>query len=243
MKKQTLILSILLLFCCNVLKAKTIRVLVVTGGHAYKSEQFNNMFDSLDNKITYQVVEFPAAFDMFLPENRSKYDVLVFYHMWQTITEEQAKNISDCIKGGKALVVLHHSICAFDNWPEYFNIIGGKYFHKPTTVNGKEYAVCKYKGNLHFTVKVINAKHPVTKGLQDYEVQDEAYIGYYIEPGVTALLTTEEPNSNSIIGWTKKYGDAQVVTLQNGHGIETYANPAYRKLLAQAIKWTYKKSK
>jgi type 1 glutamine amidotransferase len=89
--------------------------------------------------LTYQVAELPAAFDMFLPENRNKYDVLVFYHMWQTITDEQARMLADCISQGKPLVALHHSICAYDDWPEYVNIIGGKYFHKPTTLNGKEY--------------------------------------------------------------------------------------------------------
>jgi type 1 glutamine amidotransferase len=68
---------------------------------------------------------------MFLTENRSKYDVVVFYHMWQTITDEQAEIFADCIRQGKPLVVLHHSICAYDDWPEYMNIIGGKYFHKP----------------------------------------------------------------------------------------------------------------
>src|SRR5450759_4888582 len=119
--------------------AKPIRILVITGGHSYKVEQFNQMLASLGENITYQVAELPAAYDMFLPENRSKYDVLVFYHMWQQITDEQAKVFADCIRQGKPLVALHHSICAYDDWPEYYNIIGGKYFHKPTTVNGKEY--------------------------------------------------------------------------------------------------------
>ena len=59
---------------------------------SYKSEkQFNQMLASLGENITYQIAELPGAYDMFLPENRSKYDVLVFYHMWQKITDEQAK--------------------------------------------------------------------------------------------------------------------------------------------------------
>ena len=74
---------------------------------------------------------------MFLPENRDKYDVLVFYHMWQKITDEQAKTFAECIRNGKPVVALHHSICAFDDWPEYWNIIGGKYFHAVTTFQGK----------------------------------------------------------------------------------------------------------
>jgi type 1 glutamine amidotransferase len=243
MKKSIFILSVLLsamLFISSGLAKKDpIRILVITGGHDYNKEKFNNMLSGLGENITYKVEELPAAFDMFLPENRSKYDVLVFYHMWQSITPEQGRIFSDCIKQGKPVVALHHSICAFDDWPEYFKIIGGKYFHKPTVVDGKEYAACSYQHDLHFTVKIEDKNHPVTKGLNDFEVFDETYKGYYIENGVKPLLTTSEPSSNPVIGWTKKYGKARVVTLQSGHDVPTFENPDFRKLLKQAVEWAY----
>jgi 3-hydroxyisobutyrate dehydrogenase-like beta-hydroxyacid dehydrogenase len=47
--------------------SKQIRLLVVTGGHDYKVEEFNQMLSSLGKNIQYQISEFPAAFDMFLP--------------------------------------------------------------------------------------------------------------------------------------------------------------------------------
>jgi type 1 glutamine amidotransferase len=219
--------------------SKPIRIIVVTGNHTYNVEQFDKMLTSLGGNITYQIAELPAAYDMFLPENRSKYDVLVFYHMWQTITEEQKKVFAECIRDGKPLVALHHSICAFDDWPEYFNIIGGKYFHKPTTVKGKEYAACSYIHDVHFNIKVVDPKNPVTKGLNDFEIFDETYKGYYVEDGVTPLLTTDEPSSTPVIGWTKNYGKSRIVTLQSGHDVPTFQNPNFRKLLKQAIEWVY----
>ena len=222
---------------------KTIRVLVITGGHDYKAEQFNQMLSSLGENISYQIAELPAAYDMFLPENRTNYDVLVFYHMWQKITGEQAKVFAECISQGKPLVALHHSICAYDDWPEYFNIIGGKYFHKPTTVNGKVYQACSYIHDVHFNVKVVDPKNPVTIGIPDFEIFDETYKGYYVEDGVTPLLTTDEPSSTPIIGWTKYYGKARVVTLQSGHDAPTFENPNFRKLLKQSIEWGYNNGK
>ncbi len=245
--KPRLIFSLLFIALLTSLYAitpsKKIRILVITGGHDYKKEQFNQMLEGLGDNINYQIAEFPAAFDMFLPENRSKYDVLVFYHMWQKITSDQEKVFSDCIKEGKPLVVLHHSICAFDDWPEYFNIIGGKYFHKPTTIKGKEYQVCSYIHDIHFKVKVIDPKNPVTNGISDFPIFDETYKGYYIEEGVTPLLSTDEPSSTPVIGWSKKYGKARVVTLQSGHDVPTFENPAFRKLLKQSIEWVYNKGR
>jgi type 1 glutamine amidotransferase len=197
------------------------------------------MLASLGENIQYQIAELPAAYEMFLPENRSKYDVLVFYHMWQTITDEQAKVLSDCISQGKPLVVLHHSICAYDDWPEYVNIIGGKYFHKPTTIKGKEYPACSYIHDLHFTVKIINPADPVTKGLTDFDIFDETYKGFYVDENVTPLLSTDEPSSTPVIGWSKMYGKARIVTLQSGHDAATFENPDFRKLLRQAIEWVF----
>ncbi|HUX97285.1 MAG TPA: ThuA domain-containing protein [Bacteroidales bacterium] len=223
--------------------AKNIRVLVITGGHDYAKEEFNKMLSSLGENITCSVEELPGAFSMFLPENRDNYDVLVFYHMWQSITSEQAEAFADCIRQGKPLVALHHSICAFDDWPEYFRIIGGKYFHKPTEVDGKTYPACSYQHDLHFMVNIAAKKHPVTKGIKDFEIFDETYNGYYIEPGVTPLLTTSEPTSVPVIGWTKNYGKARVVTIQSGHDVPTFEQPEFRKLLGQAVRWVYNEGK
>ena len=220
-----------------------IRILVITGGHDYPKEQFNQMLAALGNNITYRIAELPAAYDMFLPQNRNKYDVLVFYHMWQEISDEQAGNFSECIRDGKPLVALHHSICAYDNWPEYINIIGGKYFHKATVINGKEYQACSYIHDVHFKVKIVDKGNPVTKGVKDFEIFDETYKGFYVEEGVIPLLKTDDPGSTPVIGWSKKYGKSRIVTLQSGHDVPTFINPDFRKLLRQSIEWVYNSGK
>jgi type 1 glutamine amidotransferase len=222
------------------LPPEPIRILVVTGGHKYNEKEFNVMLASLDKSISYSIVAFPEAYDMFLPEHRNSYDVLVFYHMWQKITDDQANVFAECIREGKPLVVLHHSICAYDDWAEYTSIIGGRYFHKPATIDGREYPPSSYIHDLRFTIKIADNKHPVTRGLRDFEVFDETYKAYYVEPGVKALLTTEEPTSTPVVGWTKNYGRSRVVVLQSGHDVPTFQNPSYRKLLKQAIFWSYK---
>lgn len=222
---------------------KPIRVLIITGGHSYNNETFTAMFASFGDAITFQVSEFPSAYEMFLPENRDKYDVLVFYHMWQKITDEQKTIFADCIRQGKPVVALHHSICAFDDWEEYWHIIGGKYFHKPTVLNGKEYPACSYIHDIHFMANIVDLEHPVTKGVNDFELFDETYKGFWVDPGVHPLIATKDTTSTPVIGWTKTYGKARVVTLQSGHDSPTFQNPNFRKLLIQAIKWAYNNGK
>jgi uncharacterized protein len=152
-----------------------IKVLVITGGHDYTKESFNAMLSDMSKYISFEIQEFPKAYEMFSSENIDKYDVLVFYHMWQSISEEQKKILSDCIFNGKPLFVLHHSICAFDNWEEYTHIIRGRYFHQPSVLNEKEYPASSYKHDIRFIVNVLDSNHPVTKDLKDFEVFDETY--------------------------------------------------------------------
>jgi hypothetical protein len=217
--------------------AQPIRVLVVTGGHDYNRSAFEGMLDSLPGEISYKIAEFPDAFVQFDKQHRDDYDVIVFYHMWQVISPVQQKELTECIRKGKPLVVLHHSICAFDNWDEYINLIGGKYFHRSDTVNGQVLPPSSYKHDVNIAIHVKDKTHPVTAGIADFSILDETYDNFYVQPEVTTLLSTDTPGSTKIIGWTKNYGRARVVTLQSGHDVPAYRSPEYRSLLSQAIRW------
>lgn len=240
--KIRIILSLLVLLQsqCLMVPAQTqpTRVLVITGGHDYNRQEFEGMMDSLPGKITYRIAEFPEAFTLLEKQYRNEYDVLVFYHMWQNISAEQQKVMSGCIKEGKPLVVLHHSICAFDNWDEYTNIVGGRYFHRPDTINGKVYPVSSYEHDVEVSIQIINKNHPVTAGVDDFSLLDETYNNFYVHPDVTPLLVTDTPGSTKTIGWTRLYGRSSVVTFQTGHDVPAFRSPQYRRLLWQAIKYS-----
>lgn len=222
--------------------AQPIRLLVVTGGHDYNKTEFENMLDSLPGKVSYKIAELPDAFALFEKQHRNEYDVIVFYHMWQKISADQQQVMAECIREGKPLVVLHHSICAFDDWNEYVNIIGGKYFHRPDTIDGTLMQPSSYQHDIPVSIKVTQKDHPVTRGIADFTLVDETYNNFYVQPGVTPLLITDTPGSTKIIGWTKQYGSARVVTLQTGHDIPAYRSTAYRQLLWQAIVFSFKHS-
>jgi uncharacterized protein len=218
-----------------------LRILVVTGGHDYDRDGFTRMLSSLGREFVFEIREFPSAFAAFQPQNRNEYDVLVFYHMWQQADSVGMKAMSECIAEGKPLVVLHHSICAFDGWPEYTRITGSRYFHQSQTIDGVQYPVSSYIHDRSIPFHVVDPEHPVTKGIADFTLFDESYKGYYVNPGVTPLLTTSDTTSTPVTGWAWHYGKARVVTLQSGHDTPTFDNPVFRKLLKQAIVWVTSK--
>jgi type 1 glutamine amidotransferase len=238
---------VILFSWCSVMPADSsggspdkIRVLVVTGGHDFEQEPFFKLFK--DNpEINFRAVEHPKAHALLKADAAKEYDVLVFYDMHQEISDEAKADFLARLKEGKGLVVLHHAIADYQQWPEYAKIIGARYYLEKTVVDGVEKARSAYKHDMHFTIHVADPKHPVTRGVKDFEIHDETYNLFDIAKGNHVLLTTDEPESNHVIGWSKTYGEARVVYLQSGHDHFAYENPNYQQILKQAIRWTARK--
>ena len=218
-------------------KSESVRVLLITGGHSFDAEPFYALMQSLQG-ITVTEVKHPNAPAMFRPENRGSYDVVLLYDMMKSIGEEEKKEYADCLKAGKGLVVWHHAYAAYPEWSEYQDIIGGRYREKAwTDKNGVSHPASTYKHDVPFKVRVADKKHPVTRGLRDFDVIDEIYINTTVNPGVHVLLTADEPSGTSAVAWTNRYGKSKVATILLGHDHQTWTNPAFIKLLTQAILW------
>jgi len=218
-----------------------IRVLVVTGGHDFENDAFFKLFKG-NPDITYQAVEHPNAHALLKAEAAKAYDVLVTYDMHQEITDEAKADFLARLKEGKGLVVLHHAIASYQTWPEYWKIIGARYYLEKTTVDGVEKARSLYKHGMHFTIHVADPNHPVTKGVKDFEIHDETYKLFDVAADCHPLLTTDEPESNKVIAWAKTCQAARVVYLQSGHDHFAYENANYQQILRQAIRWAAKRN-
>jgi type 1 glutamine amidotransferase len=213
-----------------------LRVLVITGGHDFERESFFTLFQGYDD-IEYKEAVHPEANNMFAPDAIKNFDVIVLYDMNQQITEEQKRNFVSALRAGKGLVVIHHAIANYQDWPEYEKIIGGRYYLEPKVVNGVPKARSAYEHDVKLTVRIADSKHPIVQGLKDFEIEDEVYSLFDVSPSAKPLLTTDHPKSNKVIAWTHKYGKARVVYIQLGHGPSAYNNPNYRRLVANAVRW------
>jgi uncharacterized protein len=216
---------------------KPVKVVVVTGGHDFQQKEFIQMFDSFKGiKYTHK----PQADDseIFEDINNWPYDVIVLYNMSQKISPQRQQNFLKLLDKGVGLVAVHHAIAAFQGWPEYGKIIGGKYFLSERVENGVSHRRSDYKEGLNFRIHIEDKNHPITSGLIDFIVNDETYQYYFVDPSVKALLTTDSPTSEKIIGWISSYRKARICYIQPGHGAPAYANPNYRRLLTQAIVWS-----
>lgn len=224
----------------SVANEQKIRILIITGGHDFEREAFFKIFSDMGN-ITFREAMHPDANDAYFPDAAKEYDVMVFYDMNQNITEPQKEALVNLLKKGKGLVVLHHALANYQDWPEYEKIIGGRYFLKDTERDGILYPRSTYQHDLNLNIRIAKTRHPVTKGVKDFFIRDEAYGGFFVSKSVQPLLTTEHAQSGPIVGWAHQYGKSKVVVIQLGHDHLAYENANYRKLVAQAIRWISQK--
>jgi type 1 glutamine amidotransferase len=202
------------------------RLLVVTGGHAYEPS-FYTLFDGFEwNHV--------AGVDQaFRKDVRENYDAVLLYNMEQAISDRSRRNLQDFVESGKGVVILHHAIADFGDWPWWFReVAGGKYLLKPEGATPGS----TYRHDVEFVVKPAG-KHPILAGIPEFHIRDEAYKGKWISPKVNVLLKVDHPDADAPVAWVSPYPKARVAAIILGHDHFAYVHPTFRRLVVNAVNW------
>ncbi len=251
-----------------------LKALVVTKGHPFEREPFFRAFERWPD-IRLTGVEHPAALCFFDPALAADWDAFVLYDMpgiafqptggarFLDPPETLRRNLPALIEQGHGFVFLHHAIAGWPTWPEYADLIGGRFLYAPGTLRGRQLPDSGYQLGVRHRVSVA-ADHPVTRGLEaGFEIEDELYLCPIFEDEVTPLLRSDacfddqaffsadaaihgrmlsrdgwsHPAGSNLVGWTKRVGRSTIVYLALGDGPSAYAHPAFRTLVGNAIRW------
>jgi type 1 glutamine amidotransferase len=150
------------------------------------------------------------------------------------LREEQALALKEFVTAGNGFYSLHNNSHVSLSSKTYREVMGGAYIGHPPL--------------RPFKVHVVNANHPITRGIKDFFVNDEQhYVHYDKDPQNILLeaenvdgLTFEDLGSKSIAGWAYDYGQGRVVFTAPGHTIHALWAPEYVKLQQRAIRWLLK---
>lgn len=147
------------------------------------------------------------------------------------ITPEQSDAVKAFVASGNGFYALHNSSHISLSSPAYREVMGGAYIGHPPL--------------RPFKVRVVGKDHPVTRGVQDFMVNDEQhFVAYDKDPANILLraenidgLTYENQGAQSISGWAHEYGKGRVVFTAVGHNIHAMWQPEYFKLQKNAVRW------
>ena len=223
--------AIMVLSLTSLMAQSEIHIMIVTGGHSFERESFFGMFEQFEG-VTYQELVQPKANQQIENGLVDDFDLLLFYDMYDSITSRQKDAYLRLVRQKKPMLFLHHSLVSYQDWPEFTQIIGGKYHTKDSS------QLSYYQHDDTIQVKVSPVSHPVIEGLHDFTIIDETYGNCEILPSVVPLLETDHPRSLPVIGWVNSYLGHKMVYLQGGHGPSAFKDPNFLKVLDQAIRWS-----
>ena len=213
---------------------KPVNILLVAGGHSFDTTEFFDLFNSLEG-IEMDSVYYPRAMDLMRSGNTDSYDVLVFYDFQPDLPAADSLVFQNLTKEGKPMLFLHHAICSFQRWDGYMDLLGGKYVMAGPGVDSSLFS--DYKHDIDMNIEVVDSRHPVTLGMQDFSIHDEGYSNLTLTGDITPLLRTDHPDSSPLVGWTRKSDRSTIVYLMLGHDKQAYENQAFGQLMQQSISW------
>jgi type 1 glutamine amidotransferase len=213
-------------------KQDAVRVMVVTGGHAYPPE-FYSLFDGYaDIRWSHAATQAQA----FRPDLKDRFDVVVLHDMYETIGEKERASLQAYVDSGKGVVSIHHSIVDYTSWPFWYEeVIGGKYFTKEAPGHAKSV----FREGVDMIARPAKGanRHPVMRGVPPIVAHDEVYKGMWHSPKITVLMETDHPENDPPVVYTGPHPKARSVYIQLGHDPGTFRHPGYRRLVYNAVQW------
>jgi type 1 glutamine amidotransferase len=154
------------------------------------------------------------------------------------ITDEQGAAIKEFVQNGGALYALHNSSHISLSSKDYRDVMGGAYIDHPAL--------------RPFKVTVVNKEHPITRGVQDFIVNDEQHFVIYDKDpkyillrsenidGLTDVVEGKDLGTSAVGGWAYDYGKGRVAFTAVGHTMHAMWQPEYFKLQKNAVRWLLK---
>ncbi len=163
----------------------------------------------------------------FNPETLSKYDAVSIYANTTEISKEQEKALLDYVAGGGGFVPLHCASYCFLNSPAYIELVGAQF---------------QRHGTGEFDTEVVDADHPITRGLEPFHTWDETYVHTkHNEKDRHVLQVRAEGSGKEPWTWTRTHGKGRVFYTAYGHDYRTWTEPGFQNLVERGIRWAANK--
>jgi len=212
------------------------KALIVYGGwDGHQPKEVAQVFDRLLKEDGFET-ELAETLDAFKDESKLM-GLSLIIPIWTmgNISNEQANPVIKAVKSGVGMAGCHGGMCdAFRMHTEWQFLTGGQWVAHP--------------GNdqTPYTVKIRDKSHPITEGINDFDVKSEQYY-MHVDPAVKVLATTRFPvapgphDANGPVEmpvmWTKFYGKGKVFYSSLGHQASIVEMEPHLTLLRRGCAW------
>ena len=157
------------------------------------------------------------------PQTLGRYDVLLLYANWTSISPSQEKALLDYVESGHGFAPIHCASFCFLNSPKITALIGARFKSHNTGI---------------FEETIVKPDHPIEKGLKPIKSWDETYVHeMHNEKDREVLAYRVEGDHKEPYTWTRTQGKGRVFYTAWGHDERTWGNPDFQNLLERGIRW------
>ena len=216
------------------------RILLVTGidypGHHWK-ETTPVLKEALekDSRLEVFVAEDPAFLDSSAIDH---YDlILLHFQNWQVKGpgEKARENLRRFVQNGKGLALVHFACGAWHGeWPEFANLAGRVWFG-PDPGPGKR----QHDPYGPFRVEIVKPEHPIVRGMEDFDTQDELYTCLIGEHPIQVLAQAKSKVDGQYypMAFVSHYGKGRTFQCVLGHDARALSVPAVQELYRRGCAW------
>lgn len=208
-----------------------IKTAVVTGNHPFDVPHFHHLFRALPGVDAY--IQHLEMWSTSSAQIRDSYDAVLFYFMpteGPAEDEPPGKALAHLGQTAQGIVVLHHALLAYPQWPAWSEVVG---------IADRSFG---FYDDQQLQIEVSDADHPITRGLAGWEMRDETYTMDDAGPGSEVLLTVDHPRSMRTIAWTRVYKQARVFNLALGHDNAAWSDPHFQTVVARGLAWVARRT-
>ena len=211
----------------------------------YESGAFDTFIRTDSQPITKKPITFGPATgiatgESFLARNLLDFDAILFFGVREIeLTPDQRSDLMSFIKDdGKGFVVAHSGITAFLSWPEFGEMLGGRFDQHPWNVTSAK-------------ILLEDPKFPAMRGfpetlvltdehyqLKDFS-RDKVHVLARLDPATLDLKAplVHRTDGDFPVAWSKTYGKGRVFYSTLGHLPEVWDNPAVQRMYFEALRW------
>ncbi len=213
-----------------------LKIAVITGGHAYDVPNFHRLFRRLAGVDAY--IQSLGEFASSSQETRDAYDAVLFYSMLLETPVDEGRPgyegkpvaaINRLAETGQGIVLLHHAVLAYPQWPTWREI------------SGISPVLASYQHDQELEVRVTRSSHPITFGAGGFSIIDETYRMAEPDAGNELLLATDHPQSLRALAWVRAFGKARVFCFVLGHDNAAWSNTYFQIVLRRGLAWASRK--
>ena len=167
-----------------------------------------------------------------IQENLDNADViylLMYNASTPTISDQAKTNLLNFVRQGKGFVVAHLSSASFKEWDEFKRLCGrawvmGESGHGPRSV---------------FKAQIADPDHPITRGLAEFQQDDELYAKLQGEVPIHVLVQADSDWSQQTepLAFVLSYGSGRVFHHTLGHDPKAINSPSVKTLITRGTAW------